>query len=92
MAVRRSKQSADSRRNPPEAPPQHIAVARELDVWLREQGLEGRRVDIALGLLDREYLLSIPLPLGAKGFHDLGTLGGNQLRYLFKRHVATLLG
>lgn len=89
---RKARRSVDSWSNPPGAPPQHIVVAQELDVWLRGLGLEGRRVDIVVGLLDRGYLLSIPLPVGAKGFDDLGAVGGNQLRYLFRRHVATLLG
>jgi hypothetical protein len=77
--------------NPPPSPNIHANVAGILLPWARSQGVEGRRLAIVEGLLDREYLLSLPLPPHAEGFEAGGVAKGRKLRYLFRRHLAAVL-
>jgi hypothetical protein len=78
--------------NDPPAPPlQHAVVASELVDFLRAQGVGEKVVRIATGLLDTAYLTSLRPPSGTEEFQDPGALRGNQLRYIFRRHLATLL-
>jgi hypothetical protein len=77
---------------PPQAPVEHSAVAAELVVFVRMQRAGDKAERIALGLLDKMYLTSLQLLLDARGFGDLGALRGNQLCYIYRRYLATLLG
>jgi hypothetical protein len=59
--------------------------------WASAEGVRGLDLEVIEGLLDTEYLLSVPLPPEAA---DLG--GGDpcdppRLQYLFHRVVATVL-
>jgi hypothetical protein len=78
--------------NPPQPPIEHAAVAEELVTFIRSHGAQERSVHIACGLLDKTYLCSLALPRGARGSEQVGAARGNELQYLFRRHIATLLG
>lgn len=77
---------------PPQAPLHLVAANTILIQWARSRGARGRQLELLSGLLDRDYLLSLPLPPEAVGFDDHNRIENQQLRYLFRRHVATILG
>lgn len=73
---------------PAPIPPQHAWIFVQLEQWvLVQQG--GSRVvfERIVGLLDRDYLLSIPWDCQGNGDNPRGV----RLRYLFRRIVAHLL-
>jgi hypothetical protein len=75
------------------SPPQHNsafpAAEQALQIWARRRQLPPTEVQFLLGLLDREYLLALPLPSGVQ--REEGPVTGHILRYLFRRQAAHLL-
>jgi len=53
--------------------------------------VEGRDFCIFLALLERDYLLSIPIHEGALGSEDLGVVTNQQLCWVFCKHFATII-
>ncbi|KAG0597417.1 hypothetical protein M758_UG336500 [Ceratodon purpureus] len=60
--------------------------------WGQRHGASAHKLELLAALLRREYLVELPLPLGFKGFETVAALEPHQLRYLFRRHCARLLG
>jgi hypothetical protein len=77
---------------PPSHPPQFENVAVQIISWCTVAGIPLSKLPWLLGLLDRLYLISLPLPPGAQVYEDVHALEGPQFRFLFRRHVASLLG
>lgn len=77
---------------PPPCDEQHYEFRNRLCDWAEGLGCDQHRLRLLEGLLDRGYILSLPLPNGATGFDNPDSVTGNQLRYLFRRHSATILG
>ena len=78
--------------SPPSTPPPFANAHRILLDWGHEHGLRGHKLLTLCALLRRDYLLQLPLPRGCKGFENLEVVEPRQLRYLFRRQCATLLG
>lgn len=78
---------------PPPLPPQEFAATvTVLANWAKNQRFPLEKQRVLPGFLDRRYLVVHPIPFGAQGYTDLDNLCGAQLRYLFYRHSAKLLG
>lgn len=77
---------------PPAPPLQYAAASAILHRWSRRMQHSPRQIQILQGLLDQDYLLALPLPLGASGFEDHNQVTNRRLRYLWRRHAATILG
>lgn len=77
---------------PPPAPLQHEQAAANIMAWATGRKISAKKLRILLGLLDGDYLISHPIPTGAKGYENLHCLSGKQLRYLFYRHSASVFG
>jgi hypothetical protein len=53
--------------DPPPPLAEHNTVALELESFVRAHGAQESVVQIAIGFLDRSYLMSLPLPWGGTG-------------------------
>jgi hypothetical protein len=78
---------------PPFVAPPFPAATEVLYDWAKnKQGARGYKLRIICSLLHEDYLLSLPLPAHIQGFNDLRHLLPAQLRYLFRRQCAAILG
>ena len=77
---------------PPSTPHPFPNAERIVLEWGHRQGASVHKLDILAALLRRSYLLDLSLPRGFKGFTTSEELEPRQLRYLFRRHSARLLG
>ena len=77
---------------PPSTPSPFPNAERILVEWGQTQGVWGYKLEVLRGLLHKDYLLRLPLPRGCKGFENLQGLEPRQLRYLFRRQCAVVLG
>ena len=74
----------------PSAPSHLQSEANVLRTWLNLHGANQRQAECILGLLDVEYMLSIPLP--PRTHRKPGTADYRWLRFLFRRHIQHILG
>lgn len=88
----RRRLTTESWPNPPTTSSTDPHATQMLLEFGNKRGVVGRNLCILLGLLERDYLLSLPVPEGALGFEDLGVVTNRQLRWVFRKHLATLLG
>ena len=77
---------------PPATPHPFPNAERIILEWGQRQGASGQKLELLGALLRKQYLVELPLPPGFKGFSTSEALEPRQLRYLFRRHCARLLG
>ena len=76
----------------PSTPPPFPDAHRILLEWGHQQGARGHKLEVLCALLRSEYLVRLPLPRGCKGCGNRESLEPRQLRYLFRRQAAKVLG
>lgn len=55
------------------------------------RGVRGQDLSILLTLLQRQYLLCIFVPQGAEGFTNFAAVTNRQHRWVFRKHLATIV-